>query len=210
MNFGGFKFELWKIHSFREAIPLIMMLLLGAALFTLIILFMRGRRTRAHALAKIEKRLARLSHGKGRFADVAADAGPEANPACDAVFAAGNVLVLIKVFWWGLFATGETEGKTWEILDNKKRETVKNPLTALLAKCKGAEGYLRERKMPVTVLPLIVFADNYGRPQLKLPLSAKAIIFGNLKKWYKLNVPKLNKTDNPDAILDAVKPVFTK
>jgi len=202
-------FQLWKIHSLRDAVPLILILSAGLFVFWLIALRIKKYRTKACALERISRKLRKLSRGKGIFR-IVDEAARSDEGAWDAYFVVNNVLIVIKVFWKGLFARGEASGKTWWIADNKTQETVKNPLLTLLPKCKWIEGYLKERKTEALTLPLVVFADNYGRPQLSLGADCHATITRNLKKWYQKNVIGLDKNADPVKIADLVQTILEK
>ncbi|MDR3259222.1 MAG: hypothetical protein LBT51_06355 [Fusobacteriaceae bacterium] len=197
-------FSIWKLHTFQDYLSFFTVFTLGILFFYFITKYLKKQRTKEYALSKISKKLRKLSKKLGVFSTKTDIIKNNKNTDLDIIFVDGRNIILIKVFWWGLHIKGESSGEHWEIADNKNKELVRNPLFDLNSKSKYISDILNKNNKEYTITPLVIFADNFAIPKLKLDKDSCSIVYKDLKKWYKKNIKPNKEKINSNDILNLI------
>lgn len=185
MNFFG-DFQAWKLHTFEDYLNLFLFILVGAAVFTMIIRHMNKQRNNEKALQKVVKRLKRLAGRPAKIYEHAAFRFPEGEMKFDAVLADKSGIYLVKAFGWGIKIYGTPDGEKWRREDAKRKEEFPNPLIELKEGCGKIQKALEEQGISrIKIMPMVVFADNYDTPQLYLGYGSFSTTYQELKAWYR-------------------------
>ena len=186
MNFFGSGFESWKLHSLQDYLYFFAYILIGVAIFAMIIRHMNRQRNHEQAVKKVVKRLGRLAKKPSKLYADKKFRLPEGELEFDAVLADQSGLYLVRVFGWGTKIYGAPDGEIWRREDPKRKEEFENPLIALKKGAAGFEETFSSRGVGrVKVMPMVVFADNYQTPELYLGYGSFSTTFQELKTWYR-------------------------
>ncbi|MGF6905885.1 hypothetical protein [Fusobacterium sp. PH5-44] len=201
-------FELWKFVSVQENIVFFMSVFTGILLFYLIIKKMKKSRNDDVALDKVTKKLIGTKKEPHYFVKKYAI---NSDDVLQGIFVDEYGIVLLKAIGFGIYINGSYISKKWKLSDNAKVIEIDNPLLLMGGVRGELENKLSEEKLNnVPIDTLVVFTDNFKKPEINLGSDAQTIIYDDLKKWVKKrkSTKKMeNSVKNVAEILEKIKKV---
>lgn len=185
MEFKLFGLDLvaWKLHTAKDY-TLFFALCIGIfLLFAYLTKRMGRKRDDAHAVAKTQKLLGKLSKKKYCVLPASECALPAGS--ADLVLFAPDGIYLCRCFGWGFKISGALRTPTWRVRDNKSERRIENPIIALKPQIDALASALEKNGIDADVSHLIVFADPFGEPSFSLEYGANSFGPKSLKEWYK-------------------------
>ena len=167
--FSTDNFQPWKLQTTWDYIFFGILLLIGFLVFFLITRSLKKHRNLADAKKRVARKLKRLG-GKGSvcYLDRMVKT-TDMEHFCELINVAKDRVYVVKVFPWGTKITGSKAEKEWAFMYGKEVRYEANPLNDLDQQ-RGVvtRVLLRANQRSVPVIPLVVFADNYGRADFSI------------------------------------------
>ena len=196
--FSTDNFQPWKLQTKWDYIFFGIILLIGFIVFFFIVRSLKKHRNLTDAKKRVAKKLKRLG-GKGSvcYLDKMVKT-TDMEHFCELINVAKDRIYVVKVFPWGTKVSGSKTEKEWAFMYGKEVRYEPNPL-ADLDQQRGVvtRVLLRANQRSVPVIPLVVFADNYGRADFSIHgLKAANVVpiqqMGAWRRTYKLDKVPLN------------------
>lgn len=190
-DFDGF--SAWKLQTKWDYIFFFGLLLLGALIFFIVARSMKKHRNTADATKRVAKKLQRKG-GKGSVCYINKMVKTtDAEHFCDLINVCKDRIYVVKVFPWGTKISGNVKSKEWSFAYSKEVRYEENPMPDLdLQRGVVTRVLLRANLRSVPVIPLVVFADNFGRADFRITgLKAANVVpiqqMGAWRRTYKLD-----------------------
>ena len=179
-------FEVWKLKTLGDWLFFSGIVIGGFVIFWLIARAIKKNRTPEKAAERVAKKLTRLGGKDSRvYRNIVIKNSRDAIE-CEMLWLSQDNVHLVKVFNKGTQVKGQMGSKNWTIYYNDGNETVLNPLITL-GKQKDVLNYLFVEnhlgKIPIN--HLVVFADTYSYPHIKIMGFNGALAYRDLRKWRK-------------------------
>lgn len=204
--FSSSNFSGWKLHTVWDYVFFGLIVLLGVILIVAATKYLSSRRTPAHANRRTARRLARLCGGQTALYLGKSFQGKngESMPV-DLLWVTSGCVYTVKVLHFGLTISGNSSGREWICADRQETVHCPNPLHELNAQRRFLNRLLSDEGLRgVNVMPLVVFADNYGEPSFTLTGVDCATTLRKLKKWFKDRPPIEKGNIDVEAVKDAL------
>ena len=204
--FSTDNFQPWKLQTKWDYIFFGIILLIGFIVFFFIVRSLKKHRNLTDAKKRVAKKLKRLG-GKGSvcYLDKMVKT-TDMEHFCELINVAKDRIYVVKVFPWGTKVSGSKTEKEWAFMYGKEVRYEPNPL-ADLDQQRGVvtRVLLRANQRSVPVIPLVVFADNYGRADFSIHgLKAANVVpiqqMGAWRRTYKLDKVPLNLEEVKTAL----------
>lgn len=176
--------NLWKLHTPKEYVVFLLLLLSGAALFYFWIARLRKARTPAGARKRIIRAVKNAS-GKNCHFFTPVSPSLTDNSICVAL---DHDILLLHIFPRGFHIYCSERNERWELFDNSSKESVPNPLPPLE---KIADQLQRRfQNAGITTMQFHAFAvcgDNFAEPEFHLDAKTAEQVFSTrtLAAWIK-------------------------
>ena len=196
--FSTDNFQPWKLQTKWDYIFFGILLLIGFLIFFFVTRSLKKHRNLADAKKRVARKLKRLG-GKGSVCYVDKMVKTtDMEHFCELINVAKDRIYVVKVFPWGTKVSGSKTEKEWAFMYGKEVRYEPNPLGDLdLQRGVVTRVLLRANQRSVPVIPLVVFADNYGRADFSIHgLKAANVVpiqqMGSWRRTYKLDKVPLN------------------
>ena len=196
--FSTDNFQPWKLQTKWDYIFFGILLLIGFLIFFFVTRSLKKHRNLADAKKRVARKLKRLG-GKGSVCYVDKMVKTtDMEHFCELINVAKDRIYVVKVFPWGTKVSGSKTEKEWAFMYGKEVRYEPNPLGDLdLQRGVVTRVLLRANQRSVPVIPLVVFADNYGRADFSIHgLKAANVVpiqqMGSWRSTYKLDKVPLN------------------
>lgn len=191
--FSTDNFQAWKLQTKWDYIFFGILLLLGFLVFFFIQRSLKKHRNQKDATKRVARKLKRLG-GKGSVCYIDKMVKTtDMEHFCELINVARDRVYVVKVFPWGTKVIGSKTEKEWAFAYGKEIRHEANPLSDLDQQ-RGVvtRVLLRANQRSIPVIPLVVFADNYGRADFSIHglKAANAVPIQQMGAWrrtYKLD-----------------------
>lgn len=191
-------FSAWKLQTKWDYIFFGILLLIGFLVFFFVQRHLKKHRNKKDASKRVAKKLKRLG-GKGSFCYLdKLVRTTDMEHFCELINVARDRIYVVKVFPWGTKVKGSKTEKEWAFMHGKEIRYEENPLNDLDQQ-RGVitRVLLRANQRSVPVIPLVVFADNFGRADFMIHGIKGANIvtiqqMGSWRRTYKLDKTPLD------------------
>ena len=207
--FSTDNFQPWKLQTTWDYIFFGIMILIGVLIFFLVYRSLKKHRNQTDATKRVARKLKRLG-GKGSVCYIDKTLKTtDMEHHCDLINVAKDRIYVVKVFPWGTKVKGSKTEKEWAFMYGKEVRYEQNPLGDLDQQ-RGVvtRVLLRANQRSVPVIPLVVFADNYGRADFAIHglKGANVVTIQQMGPWrrtYKLDKVPLNLEEVKMALENA-------
>lgn len=208
--YSGDNFDAWKLNTVLDYVAYVGVILLGIVMFFLAKKWLDNARTPEKAIMRVGKRLKRLG---GKSAEVYYNVSIPAtkrNIPCDILYVDDGGLYLVKVYERGGKVFGRRDGEYWRlVLSDGTTLEVENPLPQMAMQSEGLVPLLYEEGVRGSrIRPLVVCADNYETPQIKIDDCSCVVAYQRLKEWRKQNPLPEKKLINTNGVNRELKKLF--
>ena len=179
-------FQAWKLNTWQDWVMFGFAVLLGVFGFWFAIRKIKKNRTPERAAERVARKLIKLGGKDARvYRDIIIE-NSRGMIRCDMLYLSQDRLHPVKVFNRGVTVSGQMGSKNWVIGDNEGNTTVLNPLITL-GKQKDMLNYffVENHLGKVPMDPIVVFADTYSYPHIKIFGFTSAVAYRDLRKWRK-------------------------
>ena len=196
--FSTDNFQAWKLQTTWDYIFFGILLLIGFLIFFCIYRSMKKHRNQKDATKRVARKLKRLG-GKGSVCYIDKMVKTtDMEHFCELINVARDRVYVVKVFPWGTKVVGSKTEKEWAFAYGREIRYEANPLNDLDQQ-RGVvtRVLLRANQRSIPVIPLVVFADNFGRADFSIHglKAANAVPIQQMGSWrrtYKLDKVPLN------------------
>lgn len=185
-------FKIWKFTGAKENIVFFLSVFTGILVFYLIIKRMNKSRNDDVAFDKVIKRLKGFEKNTYYFVK---NYVMTSGDTLQGIFIDKYGIILLRAIGFGIYIDGSYTGKKWKLADNSKTIEIDNPLFLMNEVKSKIENILSEKQLiNIPIETLVVFADNFKKPEINLGNDSHTLTYDDLKKWNKKrkNIGKMN------------------
>lgn len=198
--------QLWKLHTLSDYVNILLIFapfFLFAALFTH---YQRKGRTDAAAQKRVCKKLKGWSNGRLTIMHDLCGVVDSGEQGQRAIIVCSSGVYLLHCYGWGTTVSGKSTDQIWKLIHGEERRLIPNPLSALAPDVQQLVSRLSAHGLSIPVMPLVVFADNFSSPTLKLDTNVgpHVISRAGLKAWCKTYCPTVLSQDALQAVREAL------
>lgn len=195
----------WKLHTPADYLGVAIILLVSFILVYLYIQYAKKRRNDQSAILRVGKKLTRLISKASTVINNANLMIDNEQIHFDHIVIDGSGILLVKTFGRGTNITARAEDESWAVADAHQNISIPNPVlemskhTPLLLKILSKNDLYN-----IDIIPIAVFADNYGGTSIYSDKGEPAISFERLPRLLRerdIRIPKFSI----DAVSSALK-----